>query len=58
MLLMCMNVGCNHFHQCAHPPLSAEQTRMKKRLKANSAAYIALKEVVMEKNLLKDLGKD
>ena len=43
------------YHQCAHPPLSNAEARTKKWLTLNSPAHEALKAVVMDRNLLKDI---
>ncbi|KAJ8049559.1 hypothetical protein HOLleu_02345 [Holothuria leucospilota] len=43
------------FHQCAHPPISEEETRLKCWLKAGSSTHLALQEVVLKKTVLKDM---
>ena len=48
--------GCQHFHQCAHPPIPRETQRRKVWLKVGSSANDALKEVAWNKLLLKDIG--
>lgn len=48
--------GCQHFHQCAHPPIPRETERRKEWLKVGSPAHDALKEVVWNKLLLKDIA--
>lgn len=45
------------FHQCAHPPLAAEEQRKKKWLNVGSEAHSALKSVVLEDKLLKDISQ-
>lgn len=47
---------CQHFHQCAHPPIPRETERRKDWLKVGSPAHDALKEVALNKSLLKDIG--
>lgn len=47
--------GNSKYHQCAHPPLSDEESSSKKWLTYGSPAYHALETVVREKALLKDL---
>ena len=49
--------GNTHFHQCVHPPLTTQQQLKKKWLTPGSPAYVALEDIVLEKRLLKDLGK-
>ena len=48
--------GCQHFHQCAHPPIPRETQRRKEWLKVGSPAHDALKEVAWNKLLLKDIA--
>jgi len=48
--------GCQHFHQCAHPPILRETERRKDWLKVGSPAHDTLKEVALNKSLLKDIG--
>ena len=47
---------CQHFHQCAHPPIPRETERRKDWWKVGSPAHDALKEVALNKSLLKDIG--
>ena len=43
------------YHQCAHPPIPRDVARTKRWLRPGSPAHEALKEVVFDKNLLKDI---
>jgi len=43
------------FSKCAHPTLTDDEQRRKKWLISQSAAHTALKEVVLNKGLLKDI---
>lgn len=43
------------FHQCSHPPLSDEESRLKCWLQAGSPTHLALQDVVLNKTLLKDM---
>ena len=47
--------GCQTFHECAHPPIPPEAERRKKWLRIGSPAHDALKEIVCNKSLLKDV---
>ena len=47
--------GCQTFHECAHPPIPPETERRKRWLRIGSPAHDALKEVVWNKSLLKDI---
>ena len=49
--------GYTHFHECCHPRLTSAQIRKKKWLKPDTPACIALKEVVLNKKILKDIEK-
>ena len=49
--------GYNHFHECCHPRLTPAAARKKKWLKPDTPSYIALEEVVLKKELLKDIEK-
>ncbi|XP_076128018.1 uncharacterized protein LOC143109247 [Alosa pseudoharengus] len=42
-------------YKCAHPPLTEEDQEKKRWLEHDSAAFRALKELVLEKTLLRDL---
>ena len=42
------------YHECPHPPIPRDEAR-KKRWQPGSAAHDALREVVFDKNLLKDI---
>lgn len=44
-------------YTCRHELLSQDQQRRKKWLMKGSAAWNALKTIVLDKNLLKDLGQ-
>ena len=46
----------NHFTECAHEPLSQEQTRKKKWLTIQSSAHEALKSVINDSRLTTDIG--
>ena len=48
--------GCQDFHECAHPPIPQEIARRKKWLRVGAPAHDALKEVVWNKSLLKDVA--
>ena len=43
------------YHECAHPPIPRNVARTKRWLRPGSPAHEALKEVVFDKNLLKDI---
>lgn len=43
------------YHECAHPPIPREVARTKRWLRPGSPAHEALKEVIFDKNLLKDI---
>ena len=43
------------YHECPHPPIPREKARTKRRLRPGSPAHEALKEVVFDKTLLKDI---
>lgn len=43
------------YHECPHPPIPQDVARTKRWLKLGSPAHEALKEVVFDKNLLKDI---
>ena len=43
------------YHQCAHPPIPRNVARTKKWLQPGSPAHEALREVVFDKNLVKDI---
>lgn len=43
------------YHECAHPPIPRNEARTKRWLRPGSAAHNALKEVVFDKNLLRDI---
>ena len=43
------------YHQCAHQPIPPDVARTKRWLRPGSPAHEALKEVVFDKNLLKDI---
>ena len=45
------------FPKCVHPTLSPEEQRSKKWLKSGSAAHNALKTVVLQDTLLRDIKK-
>jgi len=45
------------FPKCVHPTLSPEKQRSKKWLKSGSAAHNALKTVVFQDTLLRDIKK-
>lgn len=47
--------GNNKFHQCSHPALSATERQTKQWLKVGSKAHDTLKDVVLDKKLLKDI---
>ncbi|XP_035665525.1 uncharacterized protein LOC118408774 [Branchiostoma floridae] len=49
--------GNKLFHKCAHKPLSRRQQKKTKWLQMGSPAHKALQEVVMDRTLLKDMGK-
>lgn len=43
------------YHECAHPPIPRNVARTKRWLRPGSPAHEALKEVIFDKNLLKDI---
>ena len=43
------------YHECPHPPIPREEARTKRWLRPGSPAHEALKEVVFDKTLLKDI---
>ena len=43
------------YHECPHPPIPRDEARKKRWLRPCSAAHDALREVVFDKNLLKDI---
>ena len=43
------------YHECPHPPISRDMARTKRWLRPGSPAHEALKEVVFDKNLLKNI---
>ena len=43
------------YHECPHPPIPRDVARTKRWLRPGSPAHEALKEVVFDKNLLKDI---
>ena len=48
--------GYTHFRECCHTRLTSAQIRKMKWLKADTPAYFALEEVVLNK-VLKDIEK-
>ena len=48
--------GWQQFHQCAHPSIPRETERRKDWLKVGNPVHDALKEVALNKSLLKDIG--
>lgn len=52
----CLNMF-DFVQQCDHPPLNKEQTRNKKWLKPDGPAHKALKQVVLDAKLLKDIQR-
>jgi hypothetical protein len=49
--------GFKYFSQCAHPPLDREESRQKLWLEPGSPSREALKKVVFDKRLQKDIKK-
>ena len=49
--------GKELFHACEHSPLPGEEARTKKWIRWDSFPFRALEEVVLNKNLLKDIEK-
>ena len=47
--------GAKFFKRCAHKPLTLEQRRKKKWLKADTVAFTALSKIVEDSRVLKDL---
>ena len=47
--------SCSKFHKCAHARLKKKDARKKAWLHPNSDAFKALQDIVLDKNLLKDL---
>ena len=45
------------YHSCAHDPLSEDEQRERKWLTPGSSAHTALRKVVMETRLVKDIVK-
>ena len=43
------------YHKCPHPPIPRDEARKKRWLRPGSAAHDALREVVFDKKLLKDI---
>ena len=43
------------YHECAHPSIPREVARTKRWLRPRSPAHEALKEVIFDKNLLRDI---
>ena len=43
------------YHECPHPPIPRGEARKKRWLHPGSAAHDALREVVFDRNLLKDI---
>ena len=43
------------YHKCPHPPIPRDEARKKRWLQPGSAAHDALREVVFDKKLLKDI---
>ena len=43
------------YHECPHPPIPRDEARKKRWLRPGSAAHDALREVVFDKTLLKDI---
>ena len=43
------------YHECPHPPIPPDEARKKRWLQPGSAAHDALREVVFDKKLLKDI---
>ncbi|XP_071851737.1 uncharacterized protein [Apostichopus japonicus] len=46
---------CNKFHRCEHPPIREDDEVEPAWLKLDSPAHNALKDIVMDKRLLKDI---
>ena len=49
--------SADHYHECPHPPIPRNVARTKRWLRPGSPAHEALKEVVFNKFLLKDILK-
>ena len=47
--------SAHYYHECSHPPIPGNVTRAKRWLRPGSPAHEALKEVVFDKNVLKDI---
>ena len=47
--------SADYYHECPHPPIPRNVARTKRWLGPGSPAHEALKEVVFDKNLLKDI---
>ena len=47
--------SADYYHECPHPPIPRNVARTKRWLRPGSPAHEALKEVVFDKNLLKDI---
>ena len=45
------------YHECPHPPIPREEARTKRWFHPGSPAHEALREVVFDKTLLKDIEK-
>jgi hypothetical protein len=46
-----------HFHACNHPPLTDDESRRKKWIEPNSPALEAFASVILDKLIMKDIGK-
>ena len=43
------------YHECPHPPIPRDEARKKRWLRPGSTAHNALREVIFDKNLLKEI---